>query len=194
MKDSLKIVVVEADRELALQIVDVLRAEGWDEVTVLGDSSGLARKIEEMSPDLVLIDLENPSRDALEQVSIATESDARAVAMFVDHSDDEMTRAAMDAGLSAYVVGSPEPDRVRSVLKTAIARFQVTSQLRRELELAKQALEDRKAIDRAKGMIMRARGVSEEEAYKLMRRTAMSQNRKVIEVANALLTAADLLE
>lgn len=194
MSDNLKIVVVEADRDLAFQIVDTLREEGWDDVTVLGDASGLARKIADLSPDLVLIDLANPSRDMLEQVSRASASDERAVAMFVDHSDDEMTRTAMAAGLSAYVVGSPEPERIRSVLKTAVARFQVTSQMRQELQLAKQALEDRKTIDRAKGMIMRARDVGEEEAYRMMRRTAMSQNRKVIEVAQALLTAADLLE
>ncbi|MCY4179145.1 MAG: ANTAR domain-containing protein [Litoreibacter sp.] len=193
MSEDLKIIVVEADRDLAFQIVDTLRDEGWRNVTVLGDEMGLARKIAALEPDLVLIDLANPSRDSLEQVSRATEADNRAVAMFVDQTDDEMTRAAMAAGLSAYVVGAPEPDRVKSVLKTAIARFQVTSQMRRELEHARQALEDRKTIDRAKGMVMRARGLSEEEAYALMRKAAMSQNRKVIDVAQALLTASDLL-
>ena len=193
MNEDLKIIVVEADRDLAFQIVDTLRDEGWKNVTVLGDEMGLARKIAALEPDLVLIDLANPSRDSLEQVSQATEANSRAVAMFVDHSDDEMTRAAMAAGLSAYVVGAPEPERVKSVLKTAIARFQVTSQMRRELDHARKALEDRKTIDRAKGMVMRARGLSEEEAYALMRKTAMSQNRKVIDVAQALLTASDLL-
>jgi response regulator NasT len=113
--------------------------------------------------------------------------------MFVDQSDEEMTQLAINAGLSAYVVGAPEPDRVRSVLKTAIARFQMISQMRRELETAKQALGDRKTLDRAKGMIMRVKGVSEEEAYSLLRKTAMSQNRKVIDVAHALLTASDIL-
>ncbi len=194
MKNDLKIVVVEADRDRALAIVDTLKDEGWNSVTVLGDATGLARKIAALDPDLVLIDLADPSRDALEQVSLASSADARAVAMFVDRSDDEMTYAAMAAGLSAYVVGAPEPERIKSVLKTAIARFQVTSQMRRELQVAKQALEDRKTIDRAKGLVMRAKGVSEEEAYGLMRKTAMSQNRKVIDVAQALLTASDLLE
>ncbi|MEO0866816.1 MAG: ANTAR domain-containing protein [Pseudomonadota bacterium] len=190
----MKIAVVEADRDRAHQIVDALRDEGWGDIVVLGDATGLARKLGEIEPDLVLIDLANPNRDALEQVSLASQAETRPVAMFVDQSDDEMTRAAMAAGLSAYVVGAPEPARVRSVLKTAIARFQVTSQMRRELELAKQALADRKTLDRAKGMLMRAKGVSEDEAYTLLRKTAMSQNRKVIDVAQALLTAADLLE
>jgi len=186
--------VVEADRDRALQIVDALKDDGWDDIFVIGDAHGLARKLGDLNPDLVLIDLAHPNRDALEQVSLASQAEHRPVAMFVDQSDDEMTTAAMNAGLSAYVVGAPEPERIRSVLRTAIARFQVTSQMRRELEIAKQALTDRKTIDRAKGILMRAKGISEEDAYQLMRKTAMSQNRKVIDVAHALLTAADLLE
>ncbi len=193
MNTDLKIAVVEADRERALSIVDALKEDGWNNIIVLGEATGLARKLDSLAPDLVLIDLENPSRDALEQVSLASQAQSRPVAMFVDQSDDEMTALAMAAGLSAYVVGAPEPTRVRSVLKTAIARFQVTSQMRRELEIAKQALVDRKTLDRAKGMIMQAKGVSEEEAYGMLRKTAMSQNRKVIDVAQALLTASDLL-
>jgi len=193
MDSDLKIAVVEADRDRALSIVDALNAEGWHKITVLGDATGLARKLGELAPDLVLIDLANPSRDALEQVSLASQAQTRPVAMFVDQSDDEMTRLAMSAGLSAYVVGAPEPARVRSVLKTAIARFQVTSQMKRELEIAKQALADRKTLDRAKGILMRAKGLTEDEAYTLLRKTAMSQNRKVSDVAQALLTASDLL-
>lgn len=193
VKAQFKIVVVEADRDLALSIVDTLKDEGWDNVTVLGDAVGLARKIEALEPDLVLIDLENPNRDALEQVSLASAAEARPVAMFVDHSDEEMTRTAMSVGLSAYVVGAPEPERVRSVLKIAIARFQITSQMRRELEIAKKALSDRKTLDRAKGVLMRAKGLSEDEAYQMLRKTAMSQNLKVVDVAQALLTASDLL-
>ncbi len=190
---DLKIAVVEPDRERALDIVNALKVEGWQNIIVLADATGLARKVGEFEPDLVLIDLTNPTRDALEQISLASGAEDRPVAMFVDDTNDEMTRAAMSAGLSAYVVGTPEPDRVRTVLKTAIARFQVTSQLRRELTAAKQALTDRKTIDRAKGMIMRARGVSEDEAYNLLRTKAMSEGRKVIDVATALLTASDLL-
>ena len=194
MTSHLKIVVVEADRDRALSIVDALKEEGWNDITVLGDATGLARKLGDLAPDLVLIDLANPSRDSLEQVSLASQAQARPVAMFVDQSDDEMTKLAMTAGLSAYVVGAPEPARVRSVLKTAIARFQVTSQIKRELEIAKQALADRKTLDRAKGIVMRTKGITEEQAYSLIRKTAMSQNRKVIDVAQALLTAAELLE
>lgn len=189
----MKIAVVEADPIRARDIIDALKEDGWDDVVVLGDVIGLARKLAALNPDLVLIDLANPSRDALEQISAASDAKSRPVAMFVDHSDDDMTQAAVAAGLSAYVVGELQPERIRPVLKTAIARFQMVSQMRLELEAAKQALVDRKTVDRAKGMIMRARGITEEEAYALLRKTAMSQNRKVIDVAQALLTASDLL-
>jgi len=191
MSDTLKILVVEPNRDRAIEIIGALKDGGWSDVTVLGEVSGLARQLTEIDPDIVLIDL--PSRDVLEQASAASDAQGRPVAMFVDQSDDDMTSAAVAAGLSAYVVGGMVPDRIKPVLKTAIARFKVMSQMRAELSAAKQALEDRKIIDRAKGVLMRAKGITEDEAYSLLRRTAMDQNRKVIDVAEALVTAADLL-
>ncbi len=193
VSQNMKIAVIEPDQDRARDIIDALMEGGWTDVVVLGDVTGLARKLGALDPDLVLIDLANPSRDVLEQVSVASEAQTRPVAMFVDRSDDEMTQAAVSAGLSAYVVGELQPERIKPVLQTAIARFQMMSQMRNELEAAKQALADRKTVDRAKGMIMRAKGVTEEDAYALLRKTAMSQNRKVIDVAQALLTASDLL-
>jgi len=164
MDKDLKIIVVEEDRDRAIDIIDGLRDSGWSDVTVIGETTSLARKLAESEPDLVLIDLANPSRDMLENLSAASGARNRPVAMFVDHSDLEMTRAAMRAGLSAYVVDGLAKDRIKPVLETAIARFQVVSQMRTELDAAKQALSDRKTIDRAKGLLMRAKGVSENEA------------------------------
>ncbi len=166
---------------------------GWSDVTIAPQMTGLARKLQEVDPDLVLIDLANPNRDMLEQVSAASDAKGRPVAMFVDQSDDDMTSAAVAAGVSAYVVGGMVPERIKPVLKTAIARFQMISQMRLELAAAKQALTDRKVIDRAKGVLMRARGISEEEAYNLLRVRAMDRKCKVIDVAEALITASDLL-
>jgi response regulator NasT len=194
MPIPLKILVLEPDQNRADAIKDALTDGGWSDVTILSEVVGLARRLTEINPDIVLIDLANPSRDVLEQVSAASDAKGRPVAMFVDQTDDVMTNAAVAAGLSAYVVGGMVPERIKPVLKTAIARFQMTSQMRRELEAAKQALVDRKVIDRAKGLLMRARGITEEEAYALLRSTAMQQKRKVINVAEALITAADLLK
>lgn len=194
MPTPLRILVLEPDHTRATAIKDALTAGGWSDVTVLPEMMGLARRLTEINPDIVLIDLTNPSRDVLEQVSAASDAKGRPVAMFVDQSDDNMTSAAVAAGLSAYVVGDLVPARIKPVLKTAIARFQMMSQMRLELQAAKKALADRKVIDRAKGLLMRAKGISEGEAYALLRRTAMDQKRKVIDVAEALITATDLLK
>lgn len=194
MTKRLSILVVERDRDRAITIVDSLREAGDHDILVIGDEIGLARKIAERNPDLVLIDAGNPSRDALEELTVATAPLQRPVAMFVDESDDGMTRAAIEAGVSAYVVAGLSSNRIRPVLDAAIARFHLMQKMRAELAETRRALEERKVIDRAKGIVMRAKGMTEDEAYALMRKAAMDQGRKIAEVAQALVTAAELLK
>jgi two-component system, response regulator / RNA-binding antiterminator len=191
---KLHIAVVEQDRERALMIVDGLRDAGDYDVTVIGDVAGLARRLAALAPDVVLIDLESPDRDVLDALTIAATPADRPVAMFVDRSDDAVMRAAIEAGVSAYVVGGLARERIKPVLTAAIARFHVVARLRTELAATRAALEERKLVDRAKGMLMKLKGLSEEEAYALLRRTAMDQGRKLVEVAAALITAAELLK
>lgn len=193
MPNDLKIIVVEPNPDRARDIIDALKDDGWNDVKMIGAASLLDRVIKAENPDIILIDLANPDRDTLEHLSLVSDAKARPVVMFVDHSDETMTQAAIGAGLSAYVVNGLHKDRIKPVLETAIARFRMLSKMQNELDAAKQALLDRKTIDRAKGLLMQARGVSEEEAYGLLRKTAMDQGRKVVEVASALVTAADLL-
>ena len=175
-------------------IVDGLRDAGDYDVMVIADESGLARRIAQRKPDLVLIDAGNPSRDVLEELALATGPLQRPVAMFVDKTDGALTRAAIEAGMSAYVVDGLRPDRLKPILDAAIARFHMLHKMRIELAETRRALEERKLIDRAKGIVMRARGIGEEEAYVLMRRTAMDQGRKLVDVAQALVLSADLLQ
>lgn len=193
MDKNLKILVVEPNASRAHEIIDALKDAGWDQVTALASDVALARTVRQLDPDIVLIDLAHPDRDTLEQLSLASDARQRAVAMFVDQTDDELTQAAVTAGVSAYVVDGLQMTRIKSVLETAIARFQVMRKIQSELAAAKRALADRKTIDRAKGILMRQRQISEDEAYGLMRRAAMDQGKKVIDVAQALVTAADLL-
>lgn len=193
MPSNLCILVVEADPDRASQIIEALTEAGWNDVHALAQVSGLDRAITRISPDIVLIDVGNPDRDTLEHLSLASNPKARAVAMFVDQTDDELTRAALNAGVSAYVVDGLTMPRIKAVLETAMARFQMMRQMQSELTAAKRALQDRKTIDRAKGILMQQRGLSEEDAYGLIRKAAMDQGRKVIDVAQALVTAADLL-
>ena len=193
MNDTLSIVVVEADRDRALAIVDSLRATGDHDIRVVSEISGLARRIAEHRPDVVLIDLASPSRDTIEELTLATAPLDRPVAMFVDRSDGSLTQAAIEAGVSAYVVDGLRPERIKPVLDAAITRFNMFRRMRDELAETKRALEERKVIDRAKGLLMRAKGLDEDAAYALLRKTAMDQNRRIADVASALVTAAGLL-
>ena len=194
MGSYMKIVVIERDRDRALMIIDGLRDAGDFDVTVIGDDPGLHRRLAKINPDIVLIDVANPRRDILEELTLATSPLERPVAMFVDQTDERSTREAIEAGMSAYVVDGLRKDRIKPVLDAAIARFHIARRMRSELETAKEALAERKTIDRAKGLLMKAKGLSEDEAYALLRKTAMDQGRKIGEVAAALVTAADLLK
>lgn len=197
-KTPMRIVVVERDRDRALTIVDGLRETGEDadayEIEVIGDETGFARKVAAIQPDIVLIDLMNPSRDMLEELALASGPLERPVAIFADSTDDGAAKAMIEAGVSAYVVGGLAKERIRPVIDAAVARFHLFSRMRAELEATKAALAERKTVDRAKGLLMRAKGIGEDEAYALLRKTAMDQGRKIGEVAEALVTAADLLK
>ena len=194
MTRRLSIIVVEKDRDRALMIVDGLREAGDHQVLVISDELGLARRISESNPDLVLIDAGNPSRDAIEELTLASAPMQRPVAMFVDESDGALTQAAIEAGVSAYVVAGLSANRIKPVIDAAIARFHLMQKMRVELAETRRALEERKVIDRAKGIVMRAKGIGEDEAYALMRKAAMDQGKKLAEVAQALVTAAELLK
>lgn len=194
MPQTLSIVIVEKDPERADLIIAALKEAGEHDVHVISEDRGLARKIADRSPDLVLIDLASPSRDVMEELTLASGPMDRPVAMFVDRSDRDLTRAAIEAGVSAYIVDGLRPDRITPILDAAITRFRMFSRMRAELSATKAALEERKIIDRAKGLLMRAKGIGEEEAYGLLRRTAMDQKRKIVDVANALVTASELLK
>ena len=193
MIPGLSIIVVEKDRDRALLIVDSLRAAGDHDIHVIADETGLARKIAERNPDIVLIDVTSPSRDMLEELTLASGPMDRPVAMFVDQTDQGLTKAAIEAGLSAYVVDGLRADRLKPILDAAIARFHMFQRMRIELAATKRALEERKVIDRAKGILMKAKRLTEEDAYALLRKAAMDQGRKVADVAEALVTAAGLL-
>ena len=193
MKDRLSIIVVEPDRDRALLIVDSLAAAGDNDIHVISEISSLARRISERAPDVVIVDLTSPTRDMIEELTIASAPMDRPVAIFVDQSDDSLTNAAIEAGVSAYVVDDLRPEKLKPVMAAASTRFNMFRRMRDELAETKRALEERKVIDRAKGLLMKARGISEDEAYAILRKAAMDQGRKIPEVASALVTAAELL-
>lgn len=191
---DLSILIIDENRIRASIIEDGLREAGHTRVAVIHDVNEVARTIAATAPDVIVIDLENPNRDVLESMFQISRAVKRPIAMFVDRSDEASIEAAVDAGVSAYIVDGLKQERVRPILKMAISRFNAFSRLSRELEEARGELENRKLIDRAKGLLMRTRGLSETDAYALLRRTAMGQNRKIVEIAQSLIIAASLLD
>ncbi len=195
---TLRILLVDQNVTRASILEEGLREAGYTNVAVVRDMQNLLRRIVDADPDVIFIDLENPNRDVLEQMFQVSRCVRRPVAMFVDHSDTDMIRAAVESGVGAYVVDGLRKDRIQSILDMAISRFNAFSQLRDELDRAKQRakqeLEDRKVVERAKGILMRERGLSEDAAYGLLRKAAMNENRRLAEVAQSVVTAARLLK
>jgi two-component system, response regulator / RNA-binding antiterminator len=194
MDQNLKIVIVDESAIRAAILEEGLREAGYMHVVRIGETKNLLARIYALDPDVILIDLENPSRDILEQMFQMSRAVKRPVAMFVDQSDADSIRSAVDAGVSAYIVDGLKKERIKSILDLCISRFNAFSRLQSELEHARNALDERKVIDRAKGILMKAKNLSEENAYVLMRRTAMNENKKVIDIAQSIITAAELLK
>jgi two-component system, response regulator / RNA-binding antiterminator len=190
----LRVLIVDQNVARGSILEEGLREAGYTDLVVVRDMQNLMRRILEEEPDVILIDLENPNRDVLEQMFQVSRLVSKPVAMFVDRSDAGMIAAAVDAGVGAYVVDGLRKERVRSVVDMAISRFRAFERLRGELDATRQQLADRKIIDRARGILMRERGIAEEEAYQLLRRAAMQGNLRMVQVAQGVITAAELLK
>ncbi len=190
---QLSILIIDENVSRAHLIEAALREEGHENVFLVHSVEGVAAKIAETDPEVIVIDLDNPNRDMLENLFQLTRTVKRPIAMFVDRSDQGSMEAAIDAGVSAYVVDGLRPDRIKPILDMAISRFNAYTRMINELEQAKGELAARKTIDRAKGILMKARGISENEAYAVLRKTAMNQNRKIAEIAENLVLAADMM-
>ncbi len=190
---SLRIAIVDENSARSAIIESGLRDAGYADIVRINETAALLKQLDALDPDVVLIDLENPSRDTLENMFTISRAVRRPVAMFVDQSDAAMIEAAVDAGVSAYIVDGLRKERVKAILDMAISRFNAFERLRRELAAAKSQLEERKIIDRAKGALMKAKSISEDEAYALLRNTAMNENRRIAEVAQSVVLTMDLL-
>jgi response regulator NasT len=188
-----RIVIVDDSGLRASVLEEGLREAGYDDIHLVPPRGAFVAQIERMAPDVVLMDLGSPSRDTLEEMLLVSRALAKPIAMFVDQSDETMIGAAIDAGVSAYVVDGLRKERVKPVLDLAVRRFNAFARMQAELEEARTALADRKTIDKAKAILMTNRGMSEPNAYALLRSTAMNQGRRIVEVAEALITASDLL-
>jgi two-component system, response regulator / RNA-binding antiterminator len=189
---ELNILIIDGNPDRASIVERGLVEAGWMRVSTIGPSINLLARIQALGPDIIIIDLENPDRDTLEQMFQVSRTVQRPIAMFVDQSDSQMIHAAIEAGVSAYVVDGLRQDRIKPIVETAITRFNAFERLRRERDEAQARLQDRKLVERAKGLLMKTRDLSEQDAYTMMRRTAMKQNRKLSDIAQSVITALEM--
>ncbi|WP_114389581.1 ANTAR domain-containing response regulator [Notoacmeibacter marinus] len=193
-EETTSVLVIDDNPIRASIIEEGLRAAGCMRVRLATDMHGIAATIEALQPDVIVIDLGNPNRDMLENAFQLSRAVKKPIAMFVDHSDAAATAAAIEAGVSAYVVDGLKPQRIKPILEMAVGRFNAFAKMERELQMARDALSERKLVERAKAILMRQRNIDEERAYRIMRSAAMNQNRRLAEIAESLITAASLLD
>lgn len=182
---------LEAERSRSLHI-GLLEA-GCNIVAVLPVDAFLPERLQQIQPDMIVVDAESQARDTLEHVVLATRDARRPIVMFTEDSDTRHVRDAIAAGVTAYVVAGLAPERVKPVLEIALARFEHEEALRRELAEARTQLADRKLIDRAKGLLMQRHAIGEPEAYARLRKAAMDKGLKMSDIAQRIIDAADLL-
>jgi response regulator NasT len=184
-------VAAQARRNTALRIG--LLESGYDIVASLPADIFLPERIGQIQPDMIIIDSESDARDVLEHIVIATRDEPRPIVLFTDDQDPACMDAAIDAGVSAYIVAGLQAERVKPVLDVAMARFRREQKLLDELSDTRRQLADRKLVERAKGVLMARSGLSEEQAYQKLRSMAMNRKLKLGEVAQRVLDVEDLL-
>ena len=189
----MRVAIVDESAARASSIQEGLAEIEDCEIFVVTERRGLLRAMEDIGPDIVLMDLGNPSRDVLEEYFAVSRVLARPIAMFVDESDDESIAASVEAGVSAYVVDGLAARRIRPLLDLAVLRFNAFARLQADLAEAKGKLAEREIVDRAKRILMTSRGIPEPQAYTEIRKAAMNQGRRIVDIAEAIVTAHDLL-
>ena len=181
--------LAERSRQLRIGLLE----NGYNIVAVLPADTFLDERLAQLQPDMIIVDAESEARDSLEHVVVATRDARRPIVLFTNDSDTTHVRDAVAAGVSAYIVAGLSPDRIRPILDVAMARFEHEQNLRQQLASAKTELQDRKVIDRAKGLLMQRQGLNEQAAYEKLRKAAMNKGLRLGEVAQRMLDAADLL-
>jgi response regulator NasT len=189
----LKVMVIDESAGRAALLERALTDAGYEIIARIEHGVNLLERVNEVKPDVIIIDMEMPDRDTLEQLYTIHKDQPRPIVMFADNSESDVIEAAVKAGVSAYVVDGLNPARVKPIMDVAIARFREFQALREELEQTKSTLAERKVIDKAKGIIMKQRGVDEAEAYKSLRKMAMDSNKRISEIAKDVIAIAELL-
>lgn len=190
----IRILLIDEDPERATVLAAALQGKGYALVATLPPRDLSAKRVQEIAPDVIIVDMESPSRDTIDSMRQINADQPRPIVMFVDQSDDTMIQEAMQAGVSAYIIDGMNPRRVKPIIDVAVARFREFQALRDELKKTRATLSERKLVERAKGLLMRERGIGEDAAYAALRKLAMDRQQRLVDVAEALLAFADVLK
>jgi response regulator NasT len=190
----IRILLIDEDPERAVVLAEALQGKGYALVAQIAPRELSARRVQDIGPDVIIVDMESPSRDTIDSMRQINADQPRPIVMFVDQSDETMIQEAMQAGVSAYIIDGMNPKRVKPIIDVAVARFREFQALRDELQKTKATLSERKLIERAKGLLMRERKIGEDEAYAALRKLAMDRQQRLVDVAEALLAFADVLK
>jgi response regulator NasT len=188
----LRVMLVDDSHEEKSPLKESLLDAGYDVVETANTAAALLERVAALQPDVIIIDTDSPTRDTLEQLSFVTREQPRPIVLFTDDRQSATIQAALRAGVSAYVVAGMQPERLRPILDVALARFEQERALRDELKDAKDRLAERKLIERAKGLLMEQKRVSESDAFQMMRKLAMDRNRRLVEIAQQIIDIAEL--
>lgn len=189
----MRIAIIDESAARASIIEEGLASLDDCQIFTLTSRDGLLARIAEIEPDIVFMDLGNPSRDVLEEYFAVSRALSHPIAMFVDESDDDSIAASFDAGVSTYVVDGLSANRIQPLLRMTIRRFEAFARLEAELAEAQGKLAERETVDKAKRILMKTKGVSEPDAYAELRQKAMSSNRRIADIADAVVTAYELM-
>lgn len=191
--NKLNVTIVDDDAGRSIILERALKDAGYEVIAVLSSDDNLLQHIENVQPDVIIVDLESPNRDSLESMRIVTQHNPKPIVMFTNDADDSMIGEAINAGVSAYVVDGFNESRIKPIMDVAIARFREFQALRSELQKTKDTLEERKLIDKAKGIVMSQRQCDEDAAYKTIRTLAMENNKRIVEVAEQIISITGAL-
>ena len=190
---KLSVTIVDDDSGRSIILERALKDAGYEVMAILSSNDNLLLHIEKEQPDMIIVDLDSPSRDSLESMRIVTQHNPKPIVMFTNDTDDSMISEAINAGVSAYVVDGFNEKRIKPIMDVAIARFREFQALRDELNKTRNSLEERKTLDKAKGIIMDQRNCNEEEAYKVLRKLSMENNKRMVEVAEQIISITGAL-
>ncbi len=185
--------IVDEAVERADVLQQALTGAGYEVIAYVPSTLDLHRQVSALQPDIIIIDTDSPDRDTIENICVVSRDQPRPVVMFTHDGDGEKIRAATLAGVSAYVVDGMSGERIRPILDAAVARFEQFQALKREFDEIEEKLADRKVIERAKGILMKSHHLSEEDAYRALRKQAMQNNARLAEVARQLIAVAGLI-